>query len=65
MHMLIVSIVAIFLILNLLGVGIGKLSVRYNWSFWAMLTVALFFGGLIGNVYFSYIIRPLYQNLGS
>jgi len=65
MPMLVVSVVAIFLILNLLGVGIGKLSVRYNWSFWVMLMVALFFGGFIGNVYYRYIIVPLYQNLGS
>jgi len=65
MFMLVVSIIAIFLILNILGVGIGKLSVRYKWPFWVMLVVALLFGGLIGNLYYSNIIVPLYYNLGS
>lgn len=65
MFMLVVSIIAIFLILNILGVAIGKLSVRYKWPFWVMLIVALLFGGLIGNLYYSNIIAPLYYNLGS
>lgn len=65
MFMLVVSIITIFLILNILGVWIGKLSVRYKWPFWMMLTVALLFGGLVGNLYYSNIIAPLYYNLGS
>ncbi|QVW56270.1 hypothetical protein pEaSNUABM6_00134 [Erwinia phage pEa_SNUABM_6] len=60
----IVSIIVIVMALSMLGSWIGRMSVRRNWSFPLMLVVALVLGGFIGNVYFSAVVIPLYNNIG-
>ncbi|QOC54582.1 hypothetical protein pSALSNUABM04_122 [Salmonella phage pSal-SNUABM-04] len=62
---IIVAIIIGFLMLSVLGIWIAKVSIRYHWPWWVMLVVALALGGLLGNVYFNFVIVPLYQNIGN